>query len=519
MRDLIVVIFTISLFFVPAGVYARDSPIIIGHESADIDDVPDEWIIKAKEDLRVTYGHTSHGSQLITGINLLMENSGGSSSVGCNSYDYQGLYGYCDDHEYYRTGNNAYEIPSGVLSVWDDIPTGDLGNPDRISWAERTRTLLDDSKYSDRNVVIWSWCGQADTSEDNINTYLSLMNQLETDYPDVTFVYMTGHLNGGGDDNNLAHRNRQIRDYCGANNKVLFDFADIEIYDPDGNYYPDESDACNWCYDWCSTHACPECSSCAHSHCFNCYLKGQAFWHLMARIAGWEPGEEDPPPLCTDSDSDGYCEEDDDCNDANADINPGADEICSNGIDEDCLDGDLVCSACSEGQITERCLCGSAVHESGYCCEDVWSDTECETEPGEEKISFTRGWNIFYNKYDIDLGYDYIENSCDGIIFYSMSGRNIDKEEDTIIKGESYLVRVREECSVGISEQPLFENTDIDIFEGWSVQGFSVDINVEDIEDICTVANFFSLDNGHIYKEKEIVEAGKGYLVMLRNCD
>jgi hypothetical protein len=26
---------------------------------------------------------------------------------------------------------------------------------------------------------------------------------------------------------------------------------------------------------------------CAHSHCFNCYLKGKAFWWLLARMAGW----------------------------------------------------------------------------------------------------------------------------------------------------------------------------------------------------------------------------------------
>ena len=36
--------------------------------------------------------------------------------------------------------------------------------------------------------------------------------------------------------------------------KVLFDFADIESYDPAGNYYPNGSDACEWCDDWCAAH-------------------------------------------------------------------------------------------------------------------------------------------------------------------------------------------------------------------------------------------------------------------------
>ena len=53
---------------------------------------------------------------------------------------------------------------------------------------------------------------------------------------------MTGHLDGTGPSGNLYARNDQIRDYCVANGKVLFDFADIESWDPGGVYYPDEDD-------------------------------------------------------------------------------------------------------------------------------------------------------------------------------------------------------------------------------------------------------------------------------------
>jgi uncharacterized repeat protein (TIGR01451 family) len=114
---------------------------------------------------------------------------------------------------------------------------------------------------------------------------------------------MTGHVNGTGVDGRLNQRNEQIRAYCRANNKVLFDFADIESYDPDGAYFLDRgaSDDCsyvggNWADEWCAANAgdplCASCS-CAHSRALNCNLKARAFWWMLARIAGWDGGEVD----------------------------------------------------------------------------------------------------------------------------------------------------------------------------------------------------------------------------------
>jgi len=255
----------------------RTEAIIVDHTCTDITKIPNHWINKAKADFGISYGHTSHGSQVVSGMEALSANS-----------------------KIYSFGN--YNSKNS-LTIYDREPSGDLGNPDRKTWATRTRDLLDNG-WGDTNLIMWSWCGQVSSaSEKDIKTYLSLMAQLEEDYPSVVFIYMTGHLDGSGESGNLHIRNNQIRDYCLKNNKILFDFADIESYDPDGNYFLNKgsNDHCdywkngnrrNWADEWCDRNP-GKCTQyrCAHSEPLNCDLKAKAFWWMMAKLAGWSPGK------------------------------------------------------------------------------------------------------------------------------------------------------------------------------------------------------------------------------------
>jgi hypothetical protein len=144
---------------------------------------------------------------------------------------------------------------------------------------------------------MWSWCGEvSDATEDDINLYLGLMNSLEIEFPNVTFVYMTGHSDGTGLTGNLHIRNNQIRNYCIENNKTLYDFEDIEAYNPTGTYFGDKNvnDGCdytggNWAIEWQNTHP-GEWYDCnpAHTQPLNGNLKAYAAWWLWARLAGWQ---------------------------------------------------------------------------------------------------------------------------------------------------------------------------------------------------------------------------------------
>ncbi len=267
MRKSLLLLLVFSLLSLKS--FGLDKPIIIDHACTDLSQVPDTWVLTAKSSFRIAYGHTSHGSQIVSGMNIL-------ESLPNSIYTY-------NDGE-----SSLYLNDASLLA-------GDLGNPDRQTWATRTRNMLTNNTKN-INLVMWSWCGQVDGSSTDIETYLSLMTQLEQEFPDITFVYMTGHLNGTGEEGNVNQRNEQIRSYCRENNKILFDFADIESYDPDGNYFLDKyaDDGCNydggnWADEWCAANPgeCEDCS-CAHSKCINCQQKGKAFWWMMARIAGWE---------------------------------------------------------------------------------------------------------------------------------------------------------------------------------------------------------------------------------------
>ncbi|MBD3233175.1 MAG: hypothetical protein GF315_05575, partial [candidate division Zixibacteria bacterium] len=252
----------------PSALYAE--PIIADHTSVlSFEQIPISVIETIQDSAHIYYARTSHGYQIIVGIDMIYSE------------------------------NSSYQSPF-FFQEGDD-----LGYNGDTSWVPHTRTYL--NSHPECNTAMFSWCsGVSSSSEEDINLYLAKMTELEQDYPNVTFVYMTGHLDGYGVDGNLYIRNNQIRDYCINNDKVFFDFADIESYDPDGNYYPDESDACNWCYDWCAVHDCPTCGDCPHSHCFNCYLKGKAFWWMMAKIYGWSDNGLTAPSNC--NASSGLCD-------------------------------------------------------------------------------------------------------------------------------------------------------------------------------------------------------------------
>lgn len=251
---------------------ARTAPLVIDHTCVDIAKIPMSWIDAAQAEVPWHYAHTSHGSQLVLGLDTI--------EAANPAYDVE-------------IGRSLLPEAPGALCIFQGQEDDTYITPE-LYWAtaegmEATRTVL----RNNPEIVIsgFAWCTQLSSADSAyVAAYLDSMTALEAEFPNVIFMYMTGNAQSYGAAPNRTMRNRQIRDYCLLNNKVLYDFEDLDCwwFNPDTQEWEYSTTTDYWGNVWPVQHPHFDGTEAGHTTWESCIQKGRAVWWMMAVLAGWD---------------------------------------------------------------------------------------------------------------------------------------------------------------------------------------------------------------------------------------
>ena len=272
--------------------------------------IPIEYIRKARTELKVSYQHTSHGTQVYQGLSGLLYYKPGDDTLFA-------MYPNPKTNKLLFRDNFMYKIaPEGVEAV-------DL-SADETAFIQTTRDYLDLPENAEINVIMWSWCDIAD--RDVMGNYLPGMDSLISEYGiggtkigsgpgqrevPVTFIFMTGHANTNANVGALNPKSQAevINAHCMANGYYCLDYYSIDTHDMNDNYWEDAGDdgnsaayGGNFYQDWQDEHVLGEhyfenrespdgdvrFGQSHNTQHITANRKAYAMWWILARLAGWE---------------------------------------------------------------------------------------------------------------------------------------------------------------------------------------------------------------------------------------
>ncbi|NWJ97950.1 MAG: hypothetical protein HXX20_19520 [Chloroflexi bacterium] len=239
----------------------KSSTWTINSKTVDLADsiIPQQYLDQARK-LKVLFNHQSVGGNILEGLDALAQKNPTRYTLTIMN----------------EPETTWFSSNSGV----GDFTRGENGDPN--SKIDGFKSLIEKDGYGSKvTVAMMKFCYVDDTNTATArwDTYRQAMTYLEGKYPAVKFVWWTMPLENAGNKNRDQY-NKLVRDYVQANNKILFDIADIESQDPSGKAITESGLSAmygNYTSDG------------GHLNETGQQRVASAWWWLMARIAGWNP--------------------------------------------------------------------------------------------------------------------------------------------------------------------------------------------------------------------------------------
>ena len=368
------------------GAYEHHEPKYVADHTVAKEDVirsiPQEYIDYARNNFHIAYQHSSHGTHVSRGMYGLEQYKSGDEVLFAVEDEPGDTTNVLDFNEY------LFDSEAGCIASYgvdaQDLTVGTRLQSGVCDFYTATQEYL--SVNSDINVVMYSWCsitnaainlvddeGNPDYRDGVADDYIEAMEMLISQYPNMYFIFMTGHAEGSpfpGNEELARQRAQIITDFCDDSGYFCLDYYDIDTHDMDDNYWPDADDngysgtyGGNFYQDWQDAHSegvdwfnnIRENSNTVFPGAHNTQhitanRKAYAMWWILARLAGYQGGgtPEPPPPECQDAS---------DCTNLDCQI-----EICPSGS--------CIYTPESDGTIHGSEVCCSGTAYTGECCDD-----------------------------------------------------------------------------------------------------------------------------------------------------